>query len=77
MLIVQCMMRVFLFLVLLVKRAKLLAHDWCLGCLATAYAIENLFSVAMASRFEIVDEEYIENLKDKCGNGSTRNSTKC
>lgn len=28
------------FLILLVKRAKLLAADWSSGCLATAYAIE-------------------------------------
>ena len=28
----------------------------------------------MASRFEIVDEEYLENLKDKCGNGSIAES---
>jgi len=35
------MKRVF-FLILLVKRAKLLAHDWSSGCLATAYAIEKL-----------------------------------
>ena len=27
------------FLTLLVKIAKLLAHDWSSGCLATAYAI--------------------------------------
>ena len=30
---------IFFFLILLVKRAKLLAHDWSSGCLATAYAI--------------------------------------
>ena len=51
------------------KRAKLLAHDWPSGCLATAYAIEKSllkkFSVTMASCFEIVDEEYIEELKDE------------
>ena len=29
----------------------------------------------MASRFEIVDEEYIEELKDKSENESTKNST--
>ena len=33
----------WLFFILLVKRAKLLAHDWSSGCLATAYAIEKLF----------------------------------
>ena len=29
----------------------------------------------MASRFEIVDEEYIEELKDKSENEDTKNST--
>ena len=29
----------------------------------------------MASRFEIVDEEYIEELKDKSENKNTKNST--
>ena len=29
----------------------------------------------MASRFEMVDEEYIEELKDKSENGNTKNST--
>ena len=33
------------------------------------------FSVTMASRFEIVDEEYIEELKDKSQNENTKNST--
>ena len=33
------------------------------------------FSVAMASRFEVIDEEYIEELKDKSENGNTKNST--
>ena len=42
------------------KRAKLLAHDSSTGYLATAYSIEKLFFLTMASRFEIVDEEYIE-----------------
>ena len=30
----------------------------------------------MASRFEILDEEYIEELKDKSENVNTKNSTK-
>ena len=51
------------------NRAKLLAHNGSSGCLATAYAIGKLlqkkFSATMASRFEIVGEEYIEELKDK------------
>jgi len=35
----------------------------------------NCFSGTMTSRFEIVEEEYIEKLKDKCDNENTRNST--
>ena len=50
------------------KRAKIIAHDWSSGCLATAYSLEKLFSLTMASRFEIVDEECIEELKDKTEN---------
>ena len=58
------------------KRAKLLAQEWSSGCLATAYSIENFFfSVTMASRFEIIDKEYIEELKDKSENENTKNST--
>ena len=34
--------RGYFFLILLEKRAKLLAHDWYWGCLATTYAIEKL-----------------------------------
>ena len=30
----------------------------------------------MASRFEVVDEEYIEELKDKSENENTKNTTK-
>ena len=30
------------FLILFEKKAKLLARDWFLGCLATAYVIEKL-----------------------------------
>ena len=33
------------------------------------------FSVTMASRFEIVDEDYMEELKDKSENENTKNST--
>ena len=32
------------------------------------------FSVTMASRFEVADEEYIEELKDRCEN-EKKNST--
>ena len=33
------------------------------------------FSVTMASCFEIVDEEYIEELKERSENENTKNST--
>ena len=33
------------------------------------------YSVTMASRFEIIDEEYIEEFKDKSENENTRKST--
>ena len=52
------------------KRAKLLAHDWSLGRLATAHSIEELFSSTMASRFE-----YIEELMEKSENENTKNNT--
>ena len=35
---------------------------------------KRLFSVATASRFEIVDKEYIEELKNKSENENTKNS---
>ena len=54
------------------KIANLLTNDWSLGCLATAYSIEKFL---MASRFDIVDEEYIEELKDNSANENTKNST--
>ena len=57
------------------KRVKLLARDWSSGRLATAHSIEKLFSTTMASRFEIVNEEYIEELKDKSQNENMKNNT--
>ena len=61
------------------KRAKLLAHDCSSGCLATAYAIEKLMqkkiSMAMASRFEIVDQQYVQELKEESENEKTKKST--
>jgi len=36
---------------------------------------EVVFSVTMASRFEIVDGEYIEELKEKSKNENRKNST--
>ena len=35
----------------------------------------SIFFVTMASRFEIVDEKYIEELKDKSENENTKKST--
>jgi len=64
----------FFLLTLIEKRAKLLAHDWPSGCLPTACAIEELFFCSMASRFEIADEEVIEELRDKSDNENTKNS---
>ena len=57
------------------KRAKLLARDWSSGRLATARSTEKFFSTTMASRFEIVNEEYIEELKYKSKNENTKNNT--
>ena len=51
---------------------RALAHDWSSGYLATASSIEKLFTI---SRFEIVDGEYIEELKEKSKNENTNNST--
>ena len=67
-----------LFLICLVKRAELLAHYWSSGRLATAYSIGKVLlkiSETMASRFEIVYEEYIEELKDKSESENTKKST--
>ena len=47
------------------KRAKLLAHDWASGRLKLFFC----------NNFEIVDEEYIKELKDKSENENTKNST--
>ena len=52
------------------KRAKLLTQDWSSGCLATAHLIEKLFFCNNG-----VDEEYIEELKDKSENENTKNIT--
>ena len=53
------------------KRAKLLAHDYTSGCLATAYPVEKCFSVTTVSRFEVIDEKYIDESEDE----NTKNST--
>ena len=64
------------FLILLREEGKIvLAHEWSSGGLATSYSIEQLFFCTMASRFEIVDEEYIEQLKYKSENENKNNST--
>ena len=39
--------------------------------------LRTCFSVKMASRFDVVDEEYIEELKNKSENENTKNSTGC
>jgi len=68
-----------IFFILLEKKEKLQACDWSSSCLATAYAIEKLllkiFCNKMAFRFEIVDEEYIEELKDRSEKKNTTKST--
>ena len=65
--------------VFIAKRAKLLARDWSSGRMATAYGnqkfVAKKLSVKMASRFEIVDEEYIKELKDKRENKNTKKRT--
>ena len=62
------------FLFCFAKKAKLLAHDWSLGCLATAYSIEKLFFCNICVRL-IVDEDYTEELKDKSENENKKNNT--
>ena len=57
------------------KRAKLFARDWSTGRLATAHSIAKLFFNNNGARFEIVNEEYIEELKDKSENENTKNNT--
>ena len=47
------------------KRAKLLARKWSSGRLAVAHSIEKLFFYNNGVSFEIVNEEYIEELEDK------------
>ena len=65
------------FLILLVKWEKLLGDDWSSGCLAIAYAIEKLLLNPFfdnASRFEVANEEYIKELKNKSENENTKKS---
>ena len=59
---------------MLEKKAKLLAHNWSSGCLATSCAIKKLFSVTMASHFEMIDEEYIKKSKSQSENEITKNT---
>jgi len=66
---------VFFFLMLLVKRAKLLANDWSRfpsNSLSYRELAAKKISVTMTSPFEIVDEKYIEELKDKNENETGR-----
>ena len=51
------------------------AHDWSSGCLEQLMLSRSSFSVTMVSCFEMVEEEYIEELKDKSKNQNTKNST--
>ena len=51
-------------------------HDWSSGCLATASAMEKLFFCNNGASFEIVDEEYVEEFKDKSENENTKNRIK-
>jgi len=61
------MKRVLFFLILLVKRPKLLVHDWFSSCLATANAIKKLLLKSFC----------IKELKDKSENENTKKSMEC
>lgn len=61
------MKRVFFCAILLCEKARLVLR-------LPRNNREKCFSVTMASPFEIVDEEYIEELKDKSENENTTNS---
>ena len=56
------------------KRAKLLAHGWSSGCLATDYSIEKLLFYNNVVSFR-VHEEYIDELEGKSENQNKKNST--
>ena len=56
------------------KRAKLLAHDWSSGRLATAHSIEKLFICNNGVSFPDSYKEYIKELKDKSENENTKNN---
>ena len=68
-------MRVFFSYFCFVKRAKLLAHDWSSACPATIYSLEKLFFCTNGVSRYVVDEEYIEKLKDKSENENKKDST--
>ena len=57
------------------KRAKLLAQVGPQVAQQQPIQSTDCVSVTKASRFEIVDEEYIEELKDKSENKNPKNST--
>ena len=61
----------YFFLILLVKRGKLLAHNWFLRLPSNRLCY---FSLTVASCFKLVDEEYIKELKDKNENENSKNS---
>ena len=70
----------FFFLILLCDEGKITRSRLVLGLPSNSsfnfsIQLRSCFSVTMASRFEIADEEYIEELKDKSENENTKNST--
>ena len=70
------MKRIFFWLILLCEEGKITRSRLVLRLPSNSlFNREVFFSVTMASRFEIVDEEYIEELKDKSENENKKNST--
>ena len=63
-----------LFKILLCEEGKI-TRSRSSGCIVTVIQPRSCFSVTMTSRFDIVDEEYIEEWKDKSENGNKKNST--
>ena len=70
------MKRIFFWLILLCEEGKITRSRLVLRLPSNSlFNREVFFSVIMASRFEIVDEEYIGELKDKSENENKKNST--
>ena len=57
------------------QREKLLAQDWSAGRLATVHSIKKFVFCNYGVSFKIVNEEYIEELKDKSVNENMNNNT--